>query len=487
VLIAGSDGTNAQTLLTDSTGALIVVSASTDTTTVIGPAADGAAVSGNPVRIAGKDGGGLTQDIATDASGNLTVAGTGTAGTPAGGILTVQGAGSMTALVVSQGTASSLKAEVVGPAADGAAVSGNPVLIAGQDGTNAQSLLTDSSGRLTVIGAAGDGVAVAGAPVLIGGQDGTNAQSMLTDSSGRPVVVGPGTAGTAAGGVLSVQGVASMTPVLVSGAAADGAAVSGNPVLMAGQDGTNAQSLLTDASGRMTVIGAAGDGASVAGAPVLMGGQDGTNAQSILTDTTGRQVVVGAAADGAAVAGNPVLIGGVDGSSNAQTLATDTSGRLTIATIETSVVPGTSGTHLGKAEDAGHTTGDTGVEMLAVRNDADAALSTTDLDYTPVNTDSSGAVKVRERVASTATLSNVASSATNVTLLSANTARRGAIFFNDSTQAAYVKFGATASATSFTYKMLAATTLELPQPVYVGIIDALWDSANGNMRCTEIT
>jgi len=40
---------------------------------VVGTAADGAAVSGNPVRIGGKDGSGNTQDIATDANGNLSV------------------------------------------------------------------------------------------------------------------------------------------------------------------------------------------------------------------------------------------------------------------------------------------------------------------------------------------------------------------------------------------------------------------------------
>ena len=39
---------------------------------------------------------------------------------------------------------------VIGKAADGAAVSGNPVLIAGQDGTNVQSIKTDASGELQV-------------------------------------------------------------------------------------------------------------------------------------------------------------------------------------------------------------------------------------------------------------------------------------------------------------------------------------------------
>lgn len=44
-----------------------------DEVKVSGTAADGVAVSGNPIRIGGKDGGGLTQDILTDASGNLQV------------------------------------------------------------------------------------------------------------------------------------------------------------------------------------------------------------------------------------------------------------------------------------------------------------------------------------------------------------------------------------------------------------------------------
>lgn len=169
---------------------------------------------------------------------------------------------------------------VVGAAADGAAVAGNPVLVAGQDGTNAQSLLTDSSGRMAVIGAAADGAAVAGNPILIAGQDGTNAQSIKTDSSGE----------------LQVD-VLTMPNTTVVGAAADGAAVSGNPVLIAGQDGTNTQSIKTDTNGELqvdvltlpnaTVVGAAADGAAVSGNPVLIAGQDGTNAQSISTNASG--------------------------------------------------------------------------------------------------------------------------------------------------------------------------------------------------------
>ncbi len=62
--------------------------------------------------------------------------------------------------------------------------------------------------------------------------------------------------------------------------------------------------------------------------------------------------------------------------------------------IGTSVVPGTGATNLGKAEDAGHTTGDVGVMILGVRNDAGTALATTDLDYIPLSMDANGALRV---------------------------------------------------------------------------------------------
>ena len=88
----------------------------------------------------------------------------------------------------------------------------------------------------------------------------------------------------------------------------------------------------------------------------------------------------------------------------------------------------------------------------------------------------------------TATLSNVSASATSVTALSSNASRESAIFYNDSTSACYLKFGTTASTTSFTYKLRAAETLIVDgTPVYTGRVDAIWDSATGSMRVTELT
>jgi len=85
-----------------------------------------------------------------------------------------------------------------------------------------------------------------------------------------------------------------------------------------------------------------------------------------------------------------------------------------------------------------------------------------------------------------ATCSNVASSATSVELLPQSRRRQFCTIFNDSTQVLYVKFGTTASTTSFTYKLGAGDTLEVDRLEYNGKIDGIWASANGNARITEV-
>ena len=84
-----------------------------------------------------------------------------------------------------------------------------------------------------------------------------------------------------------------------------------------------------------------------------------------------------------------------------------------------------------------------------------------------------------------ATLANVSGSSTNVTLLASSASRVGACFFNDSTSDMYLKFGATASTTSFTVKVLAGGYFALTPPIYTGIIDGIWDTTNGTMRVTS--
>lgn len=84
-----------------------------------------------------------------------------------------------------------------------------------------------------------------------------------------------------------------------------------------------------------------------------------------------------------------------------------------------------------------------------------------------------------------ATLANVSASTSNVTLLASSSTRLGAAFYNDSTSVLYLKFGANASATSFTVILTANAYYELPQPCYSGIIDGIWVAAAGACRVTS--
>ena len=73
--------------------------------------------------------------------------------------------------------------------------------------------------------------------------------------------------------------------------------------------------------------------------------------------------------------------------------------------------------------------------------------------------------------ATTSTVTNVTSSATNQTLLAANANRKKAIFhFEGATQ--YLKLGAVASSTSYTYK-ITANNSSVEVEGYTGIIDSL--------------
>lgn len=76
---------------------------------------------------------------------------------------------------------------VIGPNAVGAVPTEDPVQMSAFDGTNVRRVLSDTSGRGRAVGAAADGAAVAGDPVRIAGKDGSgNTQDLLTDAGGRP-------------------------------------------------------------------------------------------------------------------------------------------------------------------------------------------------------------------------------------------------------------------------------------------------------------
>lgn len=89
------------------------------------------------------------------------------------------------------------------------------------------------------------------------------------------------------------------------------------------------------------------------------------------------------------------------------------------------------------------------------------------------------------KLGSTSDVSSVVSSATSVTLKAANSNRKSLHIVNDSTKILRIKYGSTASATSYTHKLGVGDEIIITD--YNGVVDGIWESANGNARITEIT
>lgn len=125
---------------------------------------------------------------------------------------------------------------------------------------------------------------------------------------------------------------------------------------------------------------------------------------------------------------------------------------------------------------------------------ADLVVTLTDETNTAAIT-AAGAVLVDGSAAiatsTTATLSSVAGNLSSVSILASNTSRKMAAVFNDSTHnnaVLYLKFGTTASTTSYTVQIPAGSYYEFPTPIYTGAVDGIWSSnATANARITEFT
>lgn len=130
--------------------------------------------------------------------------------------------------------------------------------------------------------------------------------------------------------------------------------------------------------------------------------QDGGNAITVDYATTGSGTATGALRVELPTNGTGVIatVSAVTAITNALPAGTNAIGKLAansgvdIGDVDvTSVIPGTSATNLGKAEDAAHTSADTGVFILAVRNDSGATVFTNaNGDYSPIGVTSNGAL-----------------------------------------------------------------------------------------------
>lgn len=108
--------------------------------------------------------------------------------------------------------------------------------------------------------------------------------------------------------------------------------------------------------------------------------------------------------------------------------------------------------------------------------------------FVDVKVNPSGALTVESTptTSSTGTSSSVSVTTANITVLASNGSRLGATIYNEGTVTALVKLGSTASATTYTIKIVTDGYYEVPF-LYTGIITGITASGTAVLRITELT
>jgi hypothetical protein len=311
-------------------------------------------------------------------------------------------------VTVTQPTASSLNAEVQGDAASDAPVSGNPVLVGGRASAAAPADVSADgdavSGWRLRNGAAATVITAAGA--LVGGDAANGIDVDVTRVTGTVAVAGTGTAGAPAGNILTVQGVASMTKLLVT---PDPVALPANQSVNLAQvagattltgNGTAAGAIrvtqASDSTGQMKIT----DGTDTAQVTATAGGSMQVECVSGCGGSGGTSAADGAAYVASTTQGTPVM-GAFDDASPG-TVAEDKVGIARITTNRALHVNlrDASGNELSVGggtqydEDTASGAADKVMMAGAVRKDTAATLVDTDGDRTELQTDSSGRLRV---------------------------------------------------------------------------------------------
>lgn len=326
----------------------------------------------------------------------------GTAGTASSDVLSIQGIASMTPLQVGDNSASlTVDAPVGTPVfvrlSDGsAAISTLPVSLA-----SVPSHAVTNAGTFATQATLQSGTNYAGKVRLTDGTTDTDIRD-LTNSNALNVAIvdGSGDQITSFGGgtQYTEDAAAAANPTGTALIMVRDDSLSGSVTTTDGDNiaarGNNKGELyvkhtdaipITDNSGSITV-----DNAGTFAVQATL--QSGTNGIGKLTSNSG--VTIGAVEIAAAQTLGTVstITNVVHVDDNSSSLTVDNGG--TFAVQVTSTVPGTGSNNLGKAEDAAHASGDTGVMALSVRKDTAAATADTDGDYQPLITDSTGKLHV---------------------------------------------------------------------------------------------
>jgi hypothetical protein len=215
--------------------------------------------------------------------------------------------------------------------------------------------------------------------------------------------------------------------------------------------------VLYDSSGNMLAVQ---NGTAIpASTPALMiAGSDGTNSRYILIDGSGQTIVVGSGTAGSP-AGGVVSIQGVSSGT-----------AININGTVTSNIGTTGGLFLDS----------TFTSRINTLGQKTMAAST------PVVVASDQSIIPVTQSSSSGSSSFINASVTNVNLLSINTNRRGATFYNESTSTLYLLLGTTASVTKYTVQIITNAYYEVPYG-YTGNIDGIWTNTVGSVRITEIS
>jgi len=378
-----------------------------------------------------------------DSSGHQILVGAGIAGTPSGGVISIQGVPGGESMPVSGSVTVSGTVTATNPSVgtNDAAIPSSSTLVGGSDGTNLRSVrifdLDTGGGQQWVLGV-GLRKASGGGSVELG----TSTDPIRIDPTGTTTQPVSGTVTANQGGAWTVAATqsgtwtvqpgntANTTPWLTTISQGGNAATvsASNALKVDGSAVTQPVSGTVTANagtGNFTVVQATASnlraqtssesntGSAIPTQASMVGGSDGANLRSIFLDSSGRQIMIGAAANGAAVAGNPVLVAGSDGT-NARSMRTATDGTVRVDPTGTTTQPvsgtitaniGTSGSLAldtsvnGILRAQGSTTsGQTGPLILGAVTTA--APSYTTGQSNPLSLDTTGALRITGSISS---------------------------------------------------------------------------------------
>lgn len=96
----------------------------------------------------------------------------------------------------------------------------------------------------------------------------------------------------------------------------------------------------------------------------------------------------------------------------------------------------------------------------------------------------SSSVLTSERTGLTGTLTNTSVATSSTTLAASSTSRRGVVVHNDSSQVLFLKYGTSASSTSYTFLVQPGEHWWMPMPLYTGAVTGIAGAATGTWRIT---